>query len=185
MTGSYMHIMHLTTHWTLCTINYSLHTITQSTPSLRNGVLVPSAAIWLLGKFCRQAVFTYKIGKCAHVRTHTHTHTVLKKFGMSDVGLALLNIGTITHSAPTVSSAVHTVSCMFCMCVWAHVQAHAWDKTVNKERKNKGDYITDQNYQEIPLDWRDQYKYSTTLITSVRRYENEIMSTKHRRTTKN
>ena len=72
-----------------------------------------------------------------------------------------------------------------CVCVWAHVQAHAWDKTVNKERKNKGDYITKQNYQEIPLDWRDQYKYSTTLITSARSYENEIMSTKHKRTTKN
>jgi len=44
---------------------------------------------------------------------------------------------------------------MFCVCVWDHVQAHACvvqDKTVNKEQKNKGDYITNQNYQDIPLD---------------------------------
>ena len=76
---------------------------------------------------------------------------------------------------------------MFCVCVWDHVQAHACvvqDKTVNKEQKNKGDYITNQNYQDIPLDWREQYKYSTTLISSVHSYENEIMSTKQRRTTK-
>lgn len=41
------------------------------------------------------------------------------------------------------------------VCVWAHVEAHACvvqDKNVNKQQQNKGDYITNQNYQEIPLD---------------------------------
>lgn len=44
---------------------------------------------------------------------------------------------------------------MYVVCVWAHVQAHACvvqDKNVNKEQENQGDYITNQNYQEIPLD---------------------------------
>jgi len=69
---------------------------------------------------------------------------------------------------------------MYVLCVCAHVQAHACvvqDKNVNKEQENKGDYTTNQNYQESPLAWRDQYKYSITLITSVCSYENEITST--------
>ena len=148
-------------------------------------------------------------------QTHTHTHRVLRKVGMSEDGLALLNSGTISHNSVTVSSlAVHTVCVNWtggfvdstsrlhftsdiiympmyvlcvCVCVWAQVQAHACvvqDKKVNNEQENKGNYITNQNYQEITLIWRDQYKYSTTLITSVHSYENEIMSTQQRRITK-
>jgi hypothetical protein len=132
---------------------------------------------------------------CTHTHTHTHTHTQSSLKGRNEwrglgtveqwhhQSLCSNSVISCTYSLckldgwvcrfyqrVTIYTGHYIYILMYVLCVYVCVWAHAstcvvQDKNVNKEQTNKGDYITNQNYQEIPLDWRDQYKYSVTLIT--------------------